>query len=302
MSALEDFLHEQDRPSAVLPAEKPPPRPREGATVVVPVGWTIDFLTKPYRHYKIDGVKVDASASQVTDALDKPMLKWWGMKTGVAGVIELVRRDLVTDVGGSEMESLVALLTEQKLTVNHVRREAADRGSRAHDAMEDWANNPGILPDPERLPEDERGYIMGLRSFIADVRPEPNGVEVIVGSKQHGWAGRCDLQRLIIPQPVIACVHIDYKTGAETRTIVPAGSYLTDLKTSSGVWLEHHLQVAGYEGGSIESGYEPTEHQAILRVTVDGRYEFVESVADYDDFLAVKRARDAVKRVEKKAA
>lgn len=299
MSSLDSLFAE---PAPAVAIERPPPRPREGATVTTPCGWTIDFLTKPYRHYKIDGKKVDASASQVTDALDKPVLKWWGQGIGVEGVLELIRRGIVDpdQLAGADPKSLVALLTEQKLTVNHVRQAAADRGSRVHDAMEDWAN--GAPLDRDGLPDDERGYVDGLAAFIADVQPEPNGVEVIVGSKQHSWAGRCDLQRLVIPKPVIACVAIDYKTGKETRTIVPAGSYLTDLKTSSGVWLEQHLQVAGYEGGSIECGYPPTDHRAILRVTVDGRYEFVETVADYEDFLAVKYARDAVKRVEKRAA
>lgn len=281
--------------------EKPPPRPRGDITTTVPAGFTIEYKDSNHR-YKLDGEYV-SSVSSITGALDKPQLKWWAQGVAVNGVLELVRRDVVAAelLASSNQESLVALLTEQKLTVNHIRKEAADRGSRVHDAMEDWARS-GVLPDPEIAEEGEQGYIVGLRAFIVESNLEPDGIETIIGSREHRFAGRCDLLRARIPQPFIGCIRIDRKTGEETRTIIPAGLYVADLKTTSGVFKEAHFQVAGYEGGGVESGYDPSDHQAILRVTVDGRYEFVESVATYADFLAVKQAYDAGKRIDKVAA
>ena len=74
-------------------------------------------------------------------------------------------------------------------------------------------------------------------------------------------------------------------------------TFLVDLKTSSGVYEEYHLQVAGYQGACVESGYEqpePDRHPA--QVTLDGKYEFVQGKAEWLDFWLCKGLYDSLQR------
>lgn len=297
---LESLISETVAPAKEAPVAPASPPPREDAETVTPNGTRIEFTTKPYRHYKIDGEKV-ASVTQVLDIIDKPALKWWGMKIGVAGCIELAHRGVVDGIADADPASLVSLLTQEKLTVNHVRREAADRGTRVHDALENWAKTK-ILPNPAEFVEEERGYIEALLAFIREVRPIPGGVEQIVGSKTQGFAGRGDLLRCLIPKPVIVPWRKDAKKDEWATAFVPAGSWLLDLKTSASVYDEALIQVEAYEGASIEGGWEPTEYRGVVRVDEQGRYELVESCATYDEFLAALTLFKAMRKLKERRA
>ena len=239
------------------------------------------------------------SVTTVLGVLDKPALPWWGMKTGIEGVRTLYSKGLIRDygnvgIGGDEYtpniydldtDGIVELLTKHKLTVNHVRDKAGDRGQAVHDAFEMWART-GSKPDPQVYPDEERGYVEGLCAFLADVPSiEPIAAEVLVASAEHGFAGRYDI-RFRTWQPHDVVVHRTPKRGATYRRLAP-GLYLGDLKTSKGVYASHARQLEAYEQASTESGYEPTEARGILHVAADGTYEFVRSWADLSDFLAV---------------
>ena len=137
---------------------------------------------------------------------------------------------------------------------------------------------------------------MGLCKFLRDVNPEPVAAEVMVGSLEHGFAGRYDL-RLRVPKECEVVFHRTPKRGPQYARLKP-GVLLADLKTSKGVYATHHLQLAAYEGGSLECGYEPTVAQGILHVSAEGEYEFVRSKAVLADFLAIKGAYDAVRRLK----
>ena len=299
MSAFADIV-QGEAPAKPVPA----PKSRDGNEFVTPNGTRITFHEKPHRHYKINGERV-ASVTQVLDVIDRPALKWWGMKVGVAGVLELVREHNLRPEFSS-VEEIVGttgapgLLTQHKLTVNHVREQAAARGTRVHDALEVWSHNR-VRPNPLDYPEEERGYIRGLLTFIDEISPEPDGIEVMVGSVTHEFAGRCDLLRALVREPRIGTVAID-KEGNALRGIIPAGRYLLDLKTSASIYDEAMLQVEGYEGASVECGWEPTDFRAVVRVSEDGRYEFVRSEATYDDFLAARQLFDAMRRLKERRA
>jgi hypothetical protein len=161
---LDSLIAESGKPDPQLPVAPPV---REDAETVTPNGIKVEFQTKPYRRYFVNGKQV-VSVTQVLGCIDKPALKWWGMKIGVGGCIELVRRGVTAaaTLESADPESIVALLTQEKLTVNHVRKEAADRGTRVHDALERWAKT-NVLPDPE----DVRRSRTRLRGGAAGVHP-----------------------------------------------------------------------------------------------------------------------------------
>jgi hypothetical protein len=204
-------------------------------------------------------------------------------RLGIGGSIETSFLTHNTDNTQATQESIVALLTEHKLTVNHVRDKAGDRGQSVHDAFEAWART-GLKPDPSIYPDEERGYVEGLLAFLADVPTiEPIAAEVLVASAEHGFAGRYDI-RFRTWQPHDVVVHRTPKRGATYRRLAP-GLYLGDLKTSKGIYASHARQLEAYEQASVESGYEPTEARGILHVAADGTYEFVRSWATFEDFL-----------------
>jgi hypothetical protein len=261
------------------------------------------------------------SVTTVLGVLDKPALPWWGMKVGAEGVMKLHNLGLVKSTvmpGGLQpvlacptiierqgtngklvreldfdnwivagVEQLVTLLNMHKLTTNHVKRQAGDRGQAVHDAFELWARE-GYMPDPQMFPPTESGYVAGLVAFLKDVpSAEPEGCEILVASSEYGYAGRYDL-RLRTHAEHKVVVHRTPVGGPQYRMLPPA-RLLTDLKTSKGVYPSHAKQLEMYEQASLESGYEPTDARGILHVSAEGEYEFVRSWATFEDALTTLR-------------
>ena len=70
---------------------------------------------------------------------------------------------------------------------------------------------------------------------------------------------------------------------------------LVDLKTGKRCYPTSQFpQLAGYELASVEMGYPPTDAQFILNVKNDGSYEFAQSVAEPEHFLAFLSAQRAI--------
>jgi len=310
-----------------------------GVVELTPSGIAVYYQSQPKRLYRIfkggehrDDLLESAqseedsflwreipSVTTVLGVLDKPALPWWGQKVGVEGVLALYESGHLYGSGSPEttflchdwnratVDSVVALLTERKLTVNHVRDKAGDRGQSVHDAFEAWART-GLKPDASIYPDEERGYVEGLLAFLADVPSiEPIAAEVLVASAEHGFAGRYDI-RFRTWEPHFVRVGqkktrkgvqrgMPSKIEPDMRLLAP-GLYLGDLKTSKGIYASHARQLEAYEQASVESGYEPTEARGILHVAADGTYEFVRSWATFEDFrvvLAVYQSDQAMK-------
>jgi hypothetical protein len=214
---------------------------------------------------------------------------------GVSGVIELVtsenddlRHRAQELVMTQDVDGFVRLLTEAKLTVNHVRDKAGTRGLSTHDALEVMAET-GIRPAPEFYPADQRGYIQGLLHFFADLDEfESLGSEIGVGSCEHLFAGRYDW-RVRLRGSLVTNVKTALMESFD-------GKFILDLKTSKGVYASHFLQLEAYEGASIEGGYDATDDRLVLHVTDDGGYEVVRSRAAFDDFLTVRQVYEALNR------
>lgn len=298
------------------------------ADVVTPSGLVIHFESKPKRIYTItppareDGGPEYApiEAVSVTTALKclyKGGLDWWGMRIGTAGMVQLFEMGVlaptrtehgqtlaVLDGDGvwqfATQESLDDALKRHGLNVQQSMDKASDRGSNVHDALEMWAATRTI-PDPAAYPIHERPYVEGLVMFLRDAMVEPDGHEILVGSYEHGFAGRFDLQvKNEVERKVVTKV---YPKAKPKHALLPLGKGRIDLKTSSDIYYNNFLQLEGYEGACIESGYGPSDWRAVLRVSKDGRYELrIVKDVTYDDFLHVlstywltKRAEQAVK-------
>ncbi len=292
-------------PPVVKADEVEPPSPH--SVNRTPSGDLIKYFLAPKRMYTFNDVEVP-SVTTVLDCLEKGGLPWWGMKVGVQGVVELFEKGLLGTFidwkdGGREKvqvvddaealvwpattDGIVDLLKQEKLTVNHVRDKAGERGINVHDALEQWAKSGGeFFPTPAEFPEAERGYVEGLLAWIDDLQPKPVLWEVMVGS-ELGYAGRYDLV-VAVDDPDAHAVTKTYPKKEDKTAGIGTGRFLVDLKTSKGVYpTSNFRQLAAYDYASRECGYLHTDAQYILRVTSDGKYEFVRSTASIQDFLVV---------------
>jgi hypothetical protein len=282
-----------------------------------PSGIEVEYTAKP-RGYRLrntiafgdastDWISVP-SVSELKDVLDKPGLPWWGMKIGVEGVNTLLKMSVLAkgnnglfsplawELGALSTDQIVDLLTKHKLTVNHVRDKAGDRGTSVHQALEHWADT-GEYIDPMKFPVAERGYVVGLLAFLKDIpSAEPVASEVMVGSLQHLFAGRYDVRiRTHEPHPVV--YHRTPVRGPKLAILEPS-LLLADLKTSKDVYESHFFQLELYEVGSTECGYEPTDARGVIVVGADGTYKLVRSPGSRDDALALRALYEAFQRMK----
>lgn len=271
--------------------------------------------------YTPEGWQEAVSVTTALKVLDKPALSWWGMRVGIKAVKEMWDRGfLAIDPEGrllvtynaewqyadsADAGNIEQVVKELNLTVNDTLSEAGDRGSSVHGAFEAWAA-VGALPNPEDFPPEEVDYIVALRKFCDDMGDawKTDGVEIAVGSAEHGFAGRYDLRGHVTKDVTLVtrCLTKDGKgplvKGPEYITI-PAGTrLLVDAKTSKSIYSSHLLQLEGYEGAGIEDGYDPTDMRAVLHVSGHGLYQFRHAQATYEDFLAILATYRAVKRTE----
>jgi hypothetical protein len=278
-------------------------------TSVTPSGIEIEYSWEPKRQYRLrgseaydgsfsDAWKVVPSVTDVLDVLKKDGLSWWGMERGVEGLLKLFQMQLLMDTNTAgvcvntahglvpaTVEHVVDLLKKQRLSVNYVLKKAGDRGTAVHSVLEMWANGEK-LPTLDLFPPSQQGYVAGLFAFLKDVpSAEPLASEVMVGSLEHGFAGRYDV-RFRTHETHRVVVHRTPVRGPQWADLAP-GLYLGDLKTAKSRYTSHDRQLEGYEGAGVECGYEPTDGRGVLLVSVDGHYRFIRSRATFQDFLNV---------------
>jgi len=251
------------------------------------------------------GVWLDVpSVSEILDNLNKPGLPWWGMKVGVEGIMTLFAKIRTGEVSEDEflrfmseadVDAAVALLTQHKITVNHVRDKAGDRGTAVHDALEIWAKD-GIMPNPDVFDPAERGYVEGLKQFIIDSGVTPLVWEVMVASVKYRYAGRFDLGGEIPDGAQV--VTKSYPKRKSVVSALEGGNWMLDLKTSKGVYESHHLQLGGYNL-AVEECYNSFYPQTgVIHVFDDGRYELVKGKATSEDWLTVRALYDTMKALK----
>lgn len=278
----------------------------------------VEFFEKPYRHYKVNGLKVPSVTQIIGTCIDKSgPLKHWAQREAVAGVCALALQYGADDTvfrdparleaalleSGREInarafvevyeaqdctlpwdrpEDVLRLLKQSEESINARMKAAADRGLAIHQAFEDYADT-GKVPDPDLFPEAYRGYLRGLAAWIAKHRPRFLASELVVGSAKHGFGGRLDV--LLVLERGDNHGLVDLKTNAKGR-VYP---------------VEHFLQVEAYALAAGECGHDVGDFSAVIAVGPDGTFEFRRSVADADHFLSLLPAYRAVKDIERKA-
>lgn len=308
---VDEFLHPAQMTVEEVIAEVE--KETEFVTSLTPSGIECWYSWSPRRHYKLrrnvgphdqripntPWIEVP-SVTTVLNVLDKSgAISWWAMRCGISAVIELDKRKILpTAVADYALPELERLVVDNKLSINHQTASAATRGVNVHSAFEKWAEDQSYRPIVDTYPETEQGYIRGLISFLDDLgEVEDVESEVMVGSIQHGFAGRYDLRFTSTPafdeKSVVTKV---YPKREAKRSVLPTGKFLVDLKTSKGIYPTHALQLAAYEMASVECGYGATDHRAVVHVTANGNYELVLTHATSEDFLSVLTAHNTMSK------
>jgi hypothetical protein len=272
----------------------------------------VDFFESPWRHYLVNGDDKGrdhiwtpeepwgrvASVTQAIGVVDKsgPLQHYASNKTleGIARlVLQLDSRGRLpfpaawlplasgeTEESRAELAGnlLKGSLRRRKLMFYDRTREAADRGLDVHKIAEDWLERQAI-PNLIDYPEDRRGYVQGFAKWLMAAKPKLIDSEMVVGSVQHGYAGRLDMTIVI--------------QGQDGRTS------LRDIKTSKAVYPRQHFpQLMAYENARVEMGEAPTDDQGILLLTASGEYREVlardATFADFRVLLEAHRSQSAI--------
>jgi hypothetical protein len=218
--------------------------------------------------YLVDGIRVP-SVTQILGILGADGLSGWGQRVAVEGVVKL--RELGIEIPANT-DAIFSLLKAHGSTTGAVAGRARARGTVVHEAAERLARGEEFTSS--QYPPEFAGYVEALLAAIRRLRAaEWFGSEVVVGSRVHQYGGTYD------------ALVIDH-AGRRIRL---------DLKTNPRVYETHHLQLQGYELAARECGEEPSDYQVIVRLAANGSYELVRSRATLEQFLAVRRAYEAIK-------
>lgn len=202
-------------------------------------------LSRNYRHqYKakfLNAPHVEppdriASATGVTGLLDKsPFLMPWAVNQMSQTLLDMIAE-------GQEITPTA--IKAAKATYRKTKEDAANLGTRVHE----W-----------------------IHSFmINDILPDVQGIEKIVERFEDWWTSR-DLYKAenLGDERLVYSVDLNYAGQVDAiRRVSENKVYVIDYKTSKGVYLEHHLQLAGYIQALEEEGIVDPVRDQVQRLVI----------------------------------
>src|SRR5215472_14561898 len=195
---------------------------REGSEFAHFDGFCVEYRDASHRYFlHYDEKRIDAlSVTSALKIIDKPALVKWAERAGVEAALEIIRE--IPYPSELTPEALVTAVRSSKLSADAKKKAGGGRGTAVHEALRVYCEG-GSPPDLRKVDREVRGYVQGLSKWLLAAKPEPVLVEQIIGSKEHGYAGRFDL-----------LANIDGKR------------VLCDLKTAKRPYAGHSLQLGAY--------------------------------------------------------
>lgn len=239
----------------------------------------------PQPPYDMEAVGV---TSVIEGGIPKPFLIGWAAKMTAQAAVD--DHDLVT--------AMLAKKGGERMAIDHLKgsryRDSgakADRGTIVHAAVESYIDGKPLSKDDleERLAEARvdrsmwraaAGMVAGAMEFLFDQEPEILQSEATVYSREHGYAGTCDLL-------------VKMRIGKSARHAI------VDFKTSKAIYDETSLQLCAYSRANfigLNDGTEVAMPKNVrdgiaVRLTATGKYEPVSfALTDelFDVFLAAR--------------
>jgi hypothetical protein len=232
---------------------------------------TVLLNFNPARHTYEVGDEIVPGVTSITGVLAKNLVGWAARE-----VADAVGQEWQSGRGYNETE-ISAILEKAKGAPNRKKDTAADIGHIVHAAAENFikGDEKAELADPQA----KAGFESFLKWYEENVDYALTS-EGVVYSKEHKYAGTYDLS------------YVD-KKGRRV---------LADIKTSSGLWPEMWLQVAGYEIALREEGIKPFDVHVLINCKKTGELEVQEST-DFEEnapvFLACLAIHNRLKEMKK---
>jgi hypothetical protein len=174
--------------------------------------------------HMLNGKPLMGVTTVMDKTLSKPALIPWAVKT----TVEWIQKNCqVSQLGEAYLVSEKDLEEAKK---EHTKRktDAGDWGSRVHNACEVWCETGELPTDEDILPS-----VMNFVNFISNNGFKVLGVERPVWSKEWWIGGIFDL--------------VLEKDGKV---------YIADIKTSSGIYDSHFIQMGGYYKCLLENSWQ----------------------------------------------
>lgn len=229
--------------------------------------------------HKLNGKPLTGVTTLIDKTLSKPALIPWAVKT----TVDWIRSNCqVSQLGESYLVSEKDLETAKK---EHSKRktDAGDWGTRVHTACEVWCNTGNII-----AADDIYKSVKNFVDFIQN-----NGFKVLaterpVWSKEWWIGGIFDL--------------VLEKDGKV---------YIADIKTSSGIYDSHFIQMGAYYKCLLENGWQKDygvdafAGAIVINIKKDGTMawcasEALDAMVDcYSGLISIYRNRDTLEKVTK---
>lgn len=262
-----------------MSAKRPPNRVEHTPSGIEIEYWdAVGVDGKPQmRRYKVEGEKYVAITT-VSGIYEKWGLTPAAVKLTEEGVIALAKDGV--DLAQLTPAELRALMIERGLYFDSIWDKARQRGDVAHDHLLHLIRD-GKVAKLQDYPADQRAWIQAGMRYVRAVKPKPIACEYIVASVEHRFAGRPDLFAELRDGRK---ARIEFKTVTEWKVEKDSKGNKTDQLLPP--YDENLIQLAGQEIASVESGYEPSDYQMVVRLGPDGDYDVTECHATPEAFLA----------------
>jgi hypothetical protein len=222
------------------------------------------------------------------NVLAKDSLLYWTEGLGVQGMLELRDLGVLADTKAECLREM----ERRGLRWWQARDKAADRGTDIHDDLLKLVT--GEMVHLDHYPVELQGFVRGVSAWFADRRPKLVLAETMVASPRHRLAGRFDLRCIIGGRDLL----VDLKTTdtlPKCKDCEGTGLTLKQGKSHAkcgGTGFSRRFGSTNFSSPatgslSVESGYDPPDGQAVLRVDSHGAYDFRETCAEPDDYLTV---------------
>ena len=184
-------------------------------------GGDVELTFNEFKHsYYVDSEKIP-SVTTVLSVINKPALVGWAAKMAVA----FIENELKPGVAMDEIQ-IATMLDMARKSWNKKRGDAADMGKFVHNWISEY-----ILGRKPQMPVNEQlqEAILAFLDWEKKHKVKFLLTEEPIYSRQHNYAGTLDFICRIDGELVLG-----------------------DIKTSSGIWTEYWLEVAGYRNARVE--------------------------------------------------
>lgn len=243
--------------------------------------------------HKLNGKPLTGVTTLIDKTLSKPALIQWAtdMCAGYFGYLNPKKnsleaigksfREAFNKVRAFSYEEFMQYVLNARLEHSKRKTDAGDWGTRVHNACEIWCETGNITQDEDILPS-----VMNFVNFIEGNGFKVLGVERPVWSKEWWIGGIFDL--------------VLEKDGKV---------YIADIKTSSGIYDSHFIQMGAYYKCLLENGWQKDygvdsfTGAIVINLKKDNKMawcmsEALDSMVDcYAGLISIYRNRDLLEKV-----